>query len=82
MKITIFSEKVLDELTPSEWWKVFINDKNRESSDIIQKLLTAVASSAGVERVFSTYGLVHSKLRNRLGKSKAAKLVKIFKAFN
>ena len=50
MKITIFSEKVLDELTPSEWWKVFINDKNRESSDIIQKLLTAVATSDGVER--------------------------------
>jgi len=30
----------------------------------ILKLLTSVASSAGVERVFSLYGLVQSKLRN------------------
>ena len=39
----------------------------------------ACASSASIERVFSTFGLVHSKLRNRLGIEKAAKLVFCFR---
>ena len=47
----------------------------------IVRLLTAVASSAGVELVFASYGLVHSKLRNRLGTDKAAELF-LFKAIN
>jgi len=34
---------------------------------IAKQLLTATRSSAGVERIFSSFGLVHSKLRNRLG---------------
>ena len=34
-----------------------------------------------VERAFSTFGLVHSKLRNRLGVAKAAKLVCLYTDF-
>jgi hypothetical protein len=49
---------------------------------MIEQLLTAIASSASIERIFSTFGLVHSKLRNRLGTEKAAKLVFLFKHFN
>ena len=45
-------------------------------------MLTAVASSSGVERIFSTFGLVQSKLRNNLGNEKAAKLVFLFKEYN
>ena len=48
----------------------------------VRQLMSAVASSSGVERVFSSYGLVHSKLRNRLGTEKAAKLVFLFKTMN
>ena len=33
------------------------------------------ASSASLERVFSSFGLVHTKLRNKLGIAKAQKLV-------
>ena len=47
-----------------------------------ESLMSAVSSSAGVERVFSTFGLVHSKIRNRLGTEKAGKLVFIFKLLN
>jgi len=47
-----------------------------------RQLLCAVGSSAGVERIFSTFGLVHSKLRNRLGVEKAGKLVFIYKLLN
>ena len=49
---------------------------------IIQRFLTTVASSSGVERIFSTFGLVQSKLRNKLGTDIAAKLVFLFKEYN
>ena len=54
-------------------------------SDVIsaaQQLLSAVAFSSGGERGFSKFGLVDSKLRNRLGTEKAAKLVFLFKTMN
>jgi len=39
-------------------------------------------NSAGLERIFSSYGLVHSKLRNKFGNKKAAKLPFLFKHLN
>ena len=42
-------------------------------------LQSAVASSAALERVFSSFGLVLTKLRNKLGLQKAAKLVFIYR---
>lgn len=47
-----------------------------------EQLLTAVAATAGLERIFSSFGIVQSKLRNRLGNEKASKLVFMFKCFN
>lgn len=41
-----------------------------------------VHKTAGIERLFSSFGLVHSKLRNKLGTEKAAKLVAIMRALN
>ena len=41
---------------------------------LVLKIYTLPPSSAGVERVFSTLGYVHSDIRNRLGQEKAAKL--------
>ena len=35
--------------------------------------------TASVERIFSNFGLVQTKLRNRLGISKASKLVSCFR---
>lgn len=45
-------------------------------------MTAAVNSSASIERIFSKFGLVHSKLRNRLGVEKAGKLVIIFRVLN
>ena len=50
--------------------------------DLCHQVLGAVASSAGIEHEFSTIGLGHSKLRNRLGVEKAGKLVLIYKVLN
>ncbi|KAF0714582.1 Dimer Tnp hAT domain-containing protein [Aphis craccivora] len=46
------------------------------------QLFTAVCSSAGIERLFSSFGFIHSKSRNRLGVEKCSKLVTIFKHLN
>ena len=35
-----------------------------------------------LERIFSRFGLVHSKIRNKLGVEKAAKLVFLYKVLN
>ena len=43
------------------------------------KLLSALCSSASIERVFSNFSYIYSKLRNRLGVSKASKLVFCYK---
>lgn len=39
------------------------------------RILSMVPNSAAVERIFSLFGIVHSKLRNRLGADKARKEV-------
>ena len=78
-KSYLFEEEVIKNISPLTWWK----SQNINGMDqLYNSLLTAVASSAGVERVFSTFGVVHSKLRNRLGVAKASKLVFLYKFYN
>jgi len=49
---------------------------------IAKRLHSTVASSAGIERIFSSFGIVHTTLRNRLGVEKSSKLVSVFKSLN
>lgn len=82
---SLFSESVVSQVYVYEWWKSqknTIGKFNPNVFPIIEQLLTAQASSASVERMFSSFGLVHSKLRNKLGTKKASKLVFLFKVFN
>src|SRR5271155_1305598 len=71
----MFQENVIQTVSPLGWWKSQADRLNQKTNEAVIQLLTATASSAGVERVFSTFGLVHSNLRNRLGIEKAGKLV-------
>jgi hypothetical protein len=48
-----------------------------EACEFFSKLLPIPASSASIERIFSTQGLVWTKLRNKLDPEKAGKLVRI-----
>lgn len=79
-----YFEKI--EMTDFEWWnsiqKLHPNILSSTYLTCIGQLLTAVASSAGIERVFSKFGLVHSKIKNKLGVEKAAKLVFIHQQLN
>ena len=71
---------------PMIWWKsVAIPDSEwpkKEFLELCEQLFSAVAATAGLERIFSSFGLIQSKLRNRLGNEKASKLVFIFKYLN
>ena len=45
---------------------------------MMRDIFSCPPSSAGLERLFSSFGLVHDKLRNRLGNERVAKLVKVY----
>lgn len=78
----LFSEESIKNVKPITWWLALKSNVNTVTFDLVTQLHTAVASSAGIERLFSAFGLVHTKLRNRLGIEKVAKLVTILKALN
>ena len=63
-------------IDPPEWWWNF-GGESPEFQSFAIRLLPQVASSSSCERNWSTYGFIHSLLRNRLGSKKAEKLVYI-----
>jgi hypothetical protein len=75
-----FKDCVVRNVNTMSWWDTV--DVSSDFLLFVKALMTAVSSSASIERVFSTFGLVHSKLRNRLGVEKAGKLVFIYRVMN
>lgn len=72
--------------TPAQWWTLKLNQFEREEdldgakfARFMIGLHSCVASSAGIERWFSTIGFVWSKVRNRLGFKKAEKLAALYR---
>lgn len=69
--------------SPGKWWQLMGNRTAKKNTlptefcQYFQHLLSCPPSSASIERIFSTFGLVWTKLRNRLGVDKATKLVQI-----
>jgi len=64
-------------INPLTWW-LSVSRRIKLPDGMLQllkQLHTAIASSASIERVFSSYGLIQTKLRNKLGNEKAQKLV-------
>lgn len=71
-------------MNPITWWtaieKSFVSDvHSKECCKFIIQLLSCPASSASIERMFSNFGVIHSKLRNRLGMNTTAKLVMCYR---
>ena len=68
---------------PVVWWKtgrrLGFSDK---LCDIAESIVGAIASTAGLERQFSTLGLTYGTLRTQLGVEKAGKLAFLYKQFN
>ena len=53
---------------------------NASLCDLAILLLCLPSSSASIERIFSNFGAIQTKLRNRLGLEKAAKLVTCYRS--
>lgn len=72
---------------PMVWWKgIIIDDASWPNKQgflsLCEQLLSAIAATASLERTFSSFGMIQSKLRNRLGNEKAGKLTFLFKYKN
>lgn len=77
------------DLDPGKWWHAMAkktqNMENGPNYDfcLLMAVVTMLpSSSAGLERIFSSFGIVWTKLRNGLGDEKAVKLVKLYRAYN
>jgi len=78
----LFSEESIKNVKPITWWLALKNNINIVTFNLVTQLHTAIASPAGKKRLFSAFGLMHTKLRNRLGTEKLSKLVTILKTLN
>ena len=78
----MFAPEVLKKTDPLVWWKSQASLLDKNIMSLVEQLFTARASTSNIERIFSTFGLVHSKLRNRLQIQKAGKLVFLYKFLN
>lgn len=84
---SMFSESIIQAIPAHKWWLVIgakFRSQNRqpffiEMAKFFADLHSCPASSASLERIFSTFGFVWSDLRNRLAPEKVEKLVKILK---
>ena len=84
---SVFSSDIRRLLSPQKYWqyarKVSELPEAKQFCEVMESFSVCPASScsAGLERVFSSFSLVHDKLRNRLGNKKVAKLVKVYCSF-
>ena len=78
----MLSPDILKDVDPLTWWISQKFHLDEHIISLVEQLHTGRASIAGIERIFSTFGYVHSKTRNRLNTAKAAKLVFLYKLLN
>lgn len=88
----MFRADVIRNFSAFKWWnyvKTKLNEKKppmfeqmNAFIEFICKLHSIPGSNAGLERIFSTFSHVWTKLRNKLGPKNVDKLVKIHKALN
>lgn len=83
---SMFEEEVIKSFSSAQWWNILEKKSTNENLKAFCKFLSGLTScpahSASIERVFSTCGLIWSKLRNRLGCEKVQQLVKVHRFLN
>jgi len=63
-------------MNPTTWWKAVEKcDMPHNFVELALQLLSAPASSASIEGIFSSFGGIYTKIWNCLGNEKTAKLV-------
>lgn len=79
----MFSDEIMKNVNGIQWWLAQKDEPEIETQVwILKSFLCAVASSASVERVFSTFSFVHSDIRNKLDLEKSGKLEFLYKYCN
>jgi hypothetical protein len=83
-KAAPYSSSLLsDSVAPTVWWSAGRRLGFQEGLvEVAEQLLTCSASSAGLERLFSTLKMTYGTLRSQLGSDKAGKLAFIYRALN
>ena len=66
----MFSDNIVQTIKLCDWWKSLKDRVNQGLLEVVDQLLTSVASSTEVERIFSSLSLVHSNIKNRKWESK------------
>ena len=74
---SLTNESTTMNVSPTVWWKSAekLTVLNPLLCQLARKLMGMPASSASIERIFFNFGLIQTKLRNKLGVQKGAKLV-------
>ena len=62
---------------PVNWWNL-MSGRYPILSSVAIRILSIPATSAASERNWSTFGFIHSKLRNRLHEERVEKIVYLF----
>jgi hypothetical protein len=62
---------------PVNWWNL-MKGRYPILSDVAIRILSIPATSAASERNWSTFGFIHSKLRNKLHEKRVEKIVYMF----
>ena len=76
-----FSHCAQTELAPITWWKTGLRlGFPPRLASLAMQLISCTASSAQVERAFSTLGFIYGDHRQNLGSEKAKKLAVVFSA--
>jgi hypothetical protein len=65
---------ILHFLNAADWWAIYGTDAPNLRR-IAMRVLSSTASASGCERNWSTFNLIHSKRRNRLGAERLNDLV-------
>ncbi|MEL7307755.1 MAG: hAT transposon family protein, partial [Pseudomonadota bacterium] len=77
-----FQNSVKNVLAPIKYWGWITQNAEiplvKHFCSLAVKILSCPPSTGGLERCFSAFGMVHSKLRNRLNNERVAKLVKVY----
>jgi len=81
LPLAMLHKSTINKIKPSVWWLCVdrCGAINTGLCKIACQLMSMPASSAAIERVFSNFGVIQTKLRNRLGLSKAAILVTCYR---
>lgn len=79
----LFDGAIVHSMSPQVWYECIRGEVGPSVDEFCRlaiRYLNMPASSAAIERVFSNFAHIQSKLRNRLGVAKAGKLVMCYRA--